>query len=58
MLELNIPYIVISHEFDFMTSITNKIYSMENGKILKEDQVHIHKHEHIHKLGNYPHKHI
>ncbi len=54
---LDISYFVISHEFDFLKAVTDKIYSMDNGKILTEDQIHIHHHEHIHKHGSQPHIH-
>lgn len=54
---LEISYLVISHEFDFLTSVANKIYTMEEGRILTDQEVHIHQHEHIHRLGNHPHKH-
>jgi len=54
---LDIPYFVISHEFDFVSSVTDRIYSMENGRILKDDEIHIHRHEHVHKHGRHPHIH-
>lgn len=55
---LDISYVVISHEFNFLTAITDRVFSMENGKILSDDEVRIHQHEHMHKLGNHPHKHL
>ncbi|MBI9092523.1 MAG: ABC transporter ATP-binding protein [Desulfobacterium sp.] len=55
---LDISYVVISHEFNFLTAITDRVFSMESGKILSDDEVRIHQHEHMHKLGNHPHKHV
>jgi len=55
--DLDITYFVISHEFDFVKAVTDKIYSMETGKILTDDKIHIHRHEHIHKHGKHPHVH-
>ena len=55
---LNIALVVISHEFNFLTSITDRVFSMENGKILADDEISIHQHEHMHRLGNRPHKHV
>ncbi len=55
--DLDITYFVISHEFDFIKAVTDKIYSMEKGKILTEDKIHIHRHEHVHKHGKHPHVH-
>ena len=54
---LDISYLVISHEFDFVSAVTDKLYSMENGKILTDDEIHIHRHEHVHKHGKHPHIH-
>ena len=54
---LDISYFVISHEFDFVSAVTDKLYSMENGRILRDDEIHIHRHEHIHKHGKHPHIH-
>lgn len=58
MNNLDISYVVISHEFNFLSSITDRIFSMENGRILSDEDVKIHQHEHMHKLGNRPHKHV
>jgi cobalt/nickel transport system ATP-binding protein len=30
---------------------------MEDGKIFRDDSVHLHTHEHSHKIGKQPHKH-
>ncbi len=54
---LDITYFVISHEFDFLNAVTDKVYSMDNGKILTDDEIHVHHHEHIHKHGKHPHVH-
>ena len=55
--DLDITYLVISHDFDFIKSVTDKIYSMEKGKILTDEKIHIHRHEHVHKHGKHPHVH-
>ena len=55
--DLDITYLLISHDFDFIKSVTDKIYSMEKGKILTDDKIHIHRHEHVHKHGKHPHVH-
>lgn len=54
---IDITLLVISHEFDFIQAVTDKIYSMEKGRVLTDDKVHIHRHEHIHKHGRHPHVH-
>ncbi|MCP4673758.1 MAG: ABC transporter ATP-binding protein, partial [Desulfobacula sp.] len=55
--DINITFLVISHEFDFIQAVTDKIYSMEEGRVLTDDKVHIHRHEHVHRHGRHPHVH-
>lgn len=55
---LKLSYIIISHEFDFLKETTHHIYTMENGKIILDEELHIHHHEHVHQVGAQPHKHI
>ncbi len=55
--EINITFLVISHEFDFIQAVTDKIYSMEEGRVLTDDKIHIHRHEHVHRHGRHPHVH-
>ncbi len=56
--ELDLAYILISHEFDFLTATTDHMYPMENGKILVDEELHVHVHEHAHKVGAHPHRHV
>jgi len=56
--ELDLAYILISHEFDFLRATTDHMYTMENGKILVDEELHVHVHEHAHKVGAHPHKHV
>ncbi len=55
--ELDLSYILISHEFDLLSEITDSIYTMDNGKILFDDDVHFHQHAHAHPHGSYQHEH-
>ena len=55
---LEIGYMVISHEFDFLNAVSDTFLSMEGGKIIPSEELHIHQHEHMHRLGKQPHKHI
>jgi cobalt/nickel transport system ATP-binding protein len=55
--ELRITCLVISHEFDFINAVTDKIYSMEKGNILTDTNIYLHHHEHLHKHGHHPHVH-
>jgi cobalt/nickel transport system ATP-binding protein len=55
--ELDLSYILISHEFDLLSEITDSIYTMDKGKILFDKEVHLHEHVHAHPHGSYSHEH-
>jgi len=55
--ELDLSYILISHEFDLLSEITDSIYTMDNGKIIFDEEVHLHEHVHAHPHGYYHHEH-
>ena len=54
---LDIAYILISHELEFLTAATNIIYTLDAGRIQVDKELHIHEHVHAHPLGARPHKH-
>ena len=54
---IDLSYLLISHDFDFLAEIVDAIYTMENGKILLDKELHLHEHVHAHELGTYPHQH-
>jgi cobalt/nickel transport system ATP-binding protein len=54
---LSITLMLISHEFDFIAETTERIFSMEHGRLLQDDEVYIHTHQHSHKVGRQPHEH-
>ncbi len=56
--ELDLSYIVISHEFDFLLNTTQHLFTMADGKILLDEELHVHYHEHAHKVGRQPHRHV
>jgi cobalt/nickel transport system ATP-binding protein len=56
--ELELSYIVISHEFDLLSETTQLFYSMENGKIFRDDREQVHTHQHAHRIGRQPHRHV
>lgn len=55
--KMNMSYIIISHDIEFLKTTTNRICSMKHGKIIVDDEVYVHRHDHAHTLGNVPHKH-
>lgn len=54
---INLSYLIISHDFDFLAEIVDAIYTMADGKILLDKELHLHEHFHAHELGTYPHQH-
>lgn len=55
--EMNISYIIISHNINFLEATTHSTVTMRDGKIVADDQVHVHIHDHAHVHGDVPHKH-
>ena len=54
---LSITIMLISHEFDFISETTDRIFTMEHGKLLQDEEVYVHTHKHSHKVGRQPHEH-
>jgi len=54
---LDLSFILISHEIDFLFGITDSIYTMENKRIVSDKEAHLHQHIHSHPHGLYTHKH-
>ncbi len=45
---LNLSYIIISHEGDFMEEVADIIYTMEDGQLRRAEYIHSHVHAHPH----------
>ncbi|MFH1491340.1 MAG: ABC transporter ATP-binding protein, partial [Pseudomonadota bacterium] len=54
---IDMSYIFISHNIDFISQTTNKIYGMADGRIFQEGRPVIHAHDHSHEYGQLPHTH-
>ena len=54
---LDLSYILISHEFDFMEDMVTAFQTLQDGKIIEDPEHHPHVHEHAHPLGRQPHEH-
>jgi len=58
--ELDLPRVIISHDYDFLARTTRDIYAMKDGKISFDGHTathqHVHAHEHAHGNGH-PHAH-
>jgi cobalt/nickel transport system ATP-binding protein len=55
--ELELAYVVISHNARFLSETTDKTFFMENGRIRLDEAVHFHEHVHAHRHGQVPHRH-
>ncbi len=55
--DIDLSFILISHDLDFLDSTTNGIYFMENGKLITDGDVEMHQHVHAHPHGARPHEH-
>ena len=56
--QLRKSYVVVSHEFEFITQVTDDIYTIKDGKILLDREAQVHRHIHAHPYGTQPHKHV
>jgi cobalt/nickel transport system ATP-binding protein len=54
---LDQSYMIISHDIDFSLYATNKICTINDGKITFDEESQVHVHQHMHPHGRYPHKH-
>jgi cobalt/nickel transport system ATP-binding protein len=54
---LELTIFLISHEFDFISKTARHIYTMQDGRIRMDQEIHVHTHDHAHLLGKYPHRH-
>ncbi len=57
LIGLNLPYVLISHEIDFLTATTRSVYTLREGRIVLDPEPHVHQHVHAHPLGSCPHEH-
>jgi cobalt/nickel transport system ATP-binding protein len=55
---LDLSFVLISHEFDFLTQTARHIYTMADGRIRYDQELHVHAHQHAHLMGQQPHRHI
>lgn len=55
---LDISYVIVSHEYDFLARTTHDIYSVQNGQIVYNgDSSAFHSHYHKHLMGKFRHRH-
>lgn len=54
---LDLSYMIISHELDFLSEVTDVVIMMKDGKVVSDGVVQIHQHAHAHMHGDAPHAH-
>lgn len=55
--QLDLSYILISHEIDFLSETTDFICEIRDGRIFFDEEVYAHPHYHRHPHGTVPHEH-
>ena len=54
---LDIAYMIISHDWDFLSATCKGLYIMDQGQIQQSDTTRLHLHRHAHTCGSHPHNH-
>ncbi|MDL2275063.1 energy-coupling factor ABC transporter ATP-binding protein [Desulfosarcina sp. OttesenSCG-928-G10] len=54
---LDLSLVIISHDFDFLSRTATRFYTMANGRIVPDRELHVHTHTHAHPMGQQPHGH-
>jgi cobalt/nickel transport system ATP-binding protein len=55
--DLELSYVVISHDMDFIMETTDKVYALVNGQLSIDKELIPHTHVHAHGYGRLPHVH-
>ncbi len=55
---LELSFVLISHEFEFLSQTARHIYTMDGGRVRFDQELHVHTHQHAHLMGKQPHQHV
>ena len=55
--KLELAFIIISHDYDFLAETCHDLASMEDGRVSPALKSSLHTHHHVHPHGAHPHKH-
>ncbi|RWX48565.1 cobalt/nickel transport system ATP-binding protein, partial [Candidatus Electrothrix marina] len=55
--KLDIAYMIISHDWDFLSETCTSLYIMDQGRVKQSDTARLHLHRHAHTCGSQPHNH-
>jgi cobalt/nickel transport system ATP-binding protein len=54
---LDIAYMIISHDWDFLSATCNSLYVLDQGQVQQSETARLHLHKHAHSCGSQPHNH-
>jgi cobalt/nickel transport system ATP-binding protein len=54
---LDMAFVLISHDWDFLARLCTGFYSLEHGHLHKSETIKVHQHSHAHALGEQGHHH-
>lgn len=54
---LDLAYMIISHDWDFLSDTCEDVYALSNGQIKQCGKAYLHNHSHAHAHGEQPHQH-
>lgn len=54
---LDLPFLVISHDWDFLDMVVDRLFRMQDGHLTEADREALHQHTHLHTGGDVPHRH-
>ncbi len=54
---LDVPMLIISHDWDFLAQTTSQVYSLDHGHLHLSETKCLHTHPHAHAHGDHPHGH-
>jgi len=52
------PMIVISHDWDFLARVARSFLRIEDGRLVRDVQLKLHRHVHGHPMGDLDHEHL
>jgi len=55
--ELDLPMLVVSHDWDFLDRIADRLCGMVHGRVVSMDRGELHTHAHLHRGGAGFHQH-
>ncbi len=55
---LDMAFILISHDWDFLAELCTGFYGLTHGRLLKSETLQVHQHRHAHTLGEQGHHHL